>query len=297
MNIFPNVSKSQFISKTLSIWKWQFPEDRLGEFVIIGGKRVKKLLTLDINIPDVNFAGLVNDSPLGELAEKVFRKNYPCIHACPGCFNEATVKNQIMSYDEVMDVVDQAISLGLESIKFLGPGELLINPDLFKILDAFEERNIVVGIFTKGALMGSDVLSQMYHGMDSQTFVERLTSYDNVTFLIGARSFNPVIENKYVPTKNHAMRGLFDYHASRNLAIERLCDAGMNSDLDKQRLAVILSPVGHETIDGVFEMFKWSVERNIVPFVTVSMVSGKGHTMVKHQQELQFMQEYQNLAV
>jgi MoaA/NifB/PqqE/SkfB family radical SAM enzyme len=145
--------------------------------------------------------------------------------------------------------------------------------------------------------MGSDVLSQMYHGMDSQTFVDRLTSYDNVTFLIGARSFDPKIENKYIPTKNPTIRGMFDYHASRNLAIERLCNAGMNSDPNKQHLAVIASPVGPETINDIFEMFQWSIERNIVPFVTVTMVSGKGHSMVNRHQEQQFVQKYQDLAV
>ena len=296
-NQFPNVPKPEVRSTTLAIWKWHFPENRIGETVIIDGQPVKKLLTLDINIPDANFAGIVNDSPLGEQATKVFRKNYPCVHACPGCFNEATVKNKIMTYDEVMNVVDQAIILGLESVKFLGPGELLVNPDLFKILDGFKQRNIAVGIFTKGALMGSDFLSQKYHGIDSQKLVDRLTGYDNVTFLIGSRSFDPEVENKYIPTKDKSIREMFNYHDSRNLAIERLCKAGMNSDPNKQRLSIIASPVGPETIGGIYELFQWSVDRNIVPLITITMVSGKGHSMVDRHKEELFAKDYQNLAV
>jgi len=296
MNIFPHVNKSLFTPRNLEIWKWSFPEERIGETVTIGGKKIKKLLTLDINIPDENFSKLVNDSPLGE-TPKVFAKNYPCPHACPGCFNNATVKNPVMTYAEVMDVVDQGIKLGLESVKFLGPGELLANPDLFKILDGFKERNIVIGIFTKGAIMGSDILSQMYHGINSGQLVERLVEYDNTTFLVGGRSFDPRIENKYVPTKNPDLRTQFNYHEARNLALQRLCDAGINSNPEKQRLSIQSNPVTPETIEGVFEIFKWGTERNIPVFVTSTMVSGKGHGLVKSQQELIFEDRYKKLAV
>ncbi len=297
INVFPNVPITSAKLKSLTVWGWQFPESRLGEIVTINGNSVKKLLTLDVNIPDASFASIVNNSPLGELAEKALRKNYPCIHQCPGCFNEATLSNPIMTYEEVMYVIDQAIPLGLESIKFLGPGELLMNPNLFKILDGFKERNIIVGIFTKGALLGSDPLALIYQQMDSQELVNRLTAYDNITFLIGGRSFVPEIENKYVPTKSSSLRNQFDYHASRNLAIERLCSAGMNNDPDKLRLAVIASPVGPETIGEIFEMFTWCIERNIVPFITVSMISGKGHGMVKRQQNTEFIKQYEDVAV
>jgi MoaA/NifB/PqqE/SkfB family radical SAM enzyme len=296
MNQFPNVLPVSFIPTALGIWGWHFPEDRMGETVVIDGKKIKKLLTLDINIPDDNFASIINDSPLGDVTH-AFRKHYPCPHACPGCFNNATVKNSIMTYSEVMHVVDQAIELGLESVKFLGPGELLANPQLFPILDGFKARNIVIGLFTKGAIMGSDNLAQHYHGMDSQEFVDRLTSYDNVTFLVGGRSFDPLIENKYIPTKNPEMRQLFNYHESRNLAIERLCAAGMNSDPDKRRLAIVASPVGPETLGNIFEMFTWSTERNIPLFVTTTMISGKGHNVADRQKEGNFIQDYQDVAV
>jgi len=296
-NIFPNVPEVNFIPQHLGAWKWDFPAERIGETVEIDGEKVKKMLTIDINIPESSFAGLVNDPPIGKTAVSMFKENYPCPHACTGCFNNATVKNSIMTLEEVIEVVDQAIELGLESVKFLGPGELVANPKLFEILDEFQKRNIVVGIFTKAAILGSDVLAKKYHSCSAVELVERMTDYDNITFLVGGCSFDPKIENKYIPTRDKELRDKFDYHASRNRAIEMLCDAGMNSDPNKQRLAIVSSPVTANTIDGSLKLFKWATERNIPNYVTTSMVSGMGHGLVKKQYELDFEEKYTQLAI
>ena len=295
-NIFPNVSPVNFIPNRLDIWKWFFPENRIGETLEINGKKIKKLLHMDINIPDGNFANQINQTGLSG-KKRAFAKNYPCVHSCPGCFNNATIKNDIMTWQEVKRVVLEAKELGLESIKFLGPGELTTNPELFDILNFFKNENIVVGMFTKAALMGSDYLAQKYHGISSKEFVDRLTAYDNITFLVGGRSFVPSIENKYIPTKDPSLRGKFNYHKARNLALERLCSAGMNADKGKRRLAIMTNPVSPETIDSVFDIFKWGTERNIPVYVTTTMVSGKGHQMIKSQQEIDFENQYQDLSV
>ena len=294
-NVFPDVPVVNFTPRHLGAWKWDFPVDRIGETVTIDGQPIKKMLTLDINIPESDFAGLVNDTPIGKV-QSVFRENYPCPHACPGCFNQATVRNSIMTLDEVINIVDQAIKLGLESVKFLGPGELLANPRLFEILDIFKERNLVMGIFTKGAILGSDVLAMKYQGVKAEKLVQKMTSYDNVTFLIGGCSFDPEIENRYIPTRDLELRDKFNYHASRNRAIDMLCEAGMNSNPEKQRLAIVSSPVTTNTIGGSLELFQWATERNIPNYVTASMVSGMGHGLVKKQQ-LDFEAKYLKLAV
>src|SRR3989344_6663118 len=169
-NVFPDVKpilppKGEIPSGfRLMVHKWSFPENRIGESVEVGGERVKKMLTLDINIPEAGFAAKVNlHMPGSKEAKVAFVKNYPCPHACPGCFNNAELTNPIMTLPEVMRVIDQAKTLGLESMKFLGPGELLANSQLFHILDALAERNIVAGIFTKATIMGNDKLAQHYH--------------------------------------------------------------------------------------------------------------------------------------
>lgn len=295
-NIFPQVDPVDFTPTSLDVWKWFFPEERIGEFVDIGDEKVKKLLHMDVNIPDDAFLSKVNSASF-DSKKKIFAKNYPCPHSCPGCFNNATIKNDILSLDEFKKIIFQAKKLGLESIKFLGPGELLTNPRLFEILDFLKNQDVVIGIFTKGALLGSDYLSQKYHNLSSEEFLNKLVEYDNTTFLIGGRSFIPEIENKYIPTKDPKLRDKFDYHTSRNLGLERLVNSGLNADPQKRRIAIMTNPVSTETIDSVFEIFTWGAERNIPVYVTTSMVSGKGHGLVKKQQQIDFEQKYENLAV
>ena len=300
-NVFPNVpatlpSKDQIpFGFNLMVHKWSYPANRVGEIVAVGGQQIKKMLTLDINIPEAGFATKVNTASLAD-AKKVFAKNYPCPHSCPGCFNNAELHNPILTLEEVWKIVDQAQELGLESVKFLGPGELLANPELFVILDEFARRDIVVGIFTKAAIMGNDMLSYHYHGISSGELVRRLAVYPNVTFLVGGRSFDPYYENRFTPRNTNQIKKKFDYHAARNLALERLCALGMNADLSKQRLAIICSPVTADNLGCVGEIYRWGAERNIPVYLPPTMVSGKGHKLVKSASDVKFENDYISLA-
>jgi len=301
-NIFPNIpailpSKSELPNGTSRmIWKWGFPENRLGETLMVKGVECKKLLTLDLNIPESVFAEKVNSAPLGQ-SEIVFSANYPCPHKCRGCFNNATLHNPILTLKEVWKIVDEALQLGLESVKFLGPGELLANPQLFEILDGFQKLDIVVGIFTKGALLGNDMLSHHYHVVSSQELTERLVSYPNVTFLVGGRSFDPHFENIFIPRNEKEIKEGFDYHKARGLALERLCKAGMNAELEKPRSAIMCNPVTFQNIGCVGEIYKWGAERNIPVYLPPTMVSGKGHCLVKKALDKKFEDDYIKLAV
>ena len=61
-NIFPNVKPILPLKDEipngyrLMVYKWSFDESRIGESVEICGKRIKKMLTLDLNIPEAGFA-------------------------------------------------------------------------------------------------------------------------------------------------------------------------------------------------------------------------------------------------
>ncbi len=283
----------------LMVHKWSYPEERIGETVTIDGEAIKKMLTLDMNIPSVGFARIVNASPPGlPEAKHAFARNYPCPHTCPGCFNNAELTNPIMTLAEVFDVIEEAKRLGLESIKFLGPGELLANPQLFTILDELLKRDITVLIFTKAAILGNDSLSRHYHGIRSEELTRRLAAYPHTIFLIGARSFDPDLENQFIPQNLREFPERFDYHTARNTAMERLANLGMNNDLSHQRMAIACAPVTSENISGAFEMYIWATERNIPIYIPPTMVSGKGHRIVeKSAMDHQFDNDYIDLAV
>ena len=203
-----------------------------------------------------------------------------------------------MKFEEFFDVIEEAKRLGLESIKFLGPGELLANPQLFTILDELLKRDITVLIFTKAAILGNDSLSRHYHGIRSEELTRRLAAYPHTIFLIGARSFDPDLENQFIPQNLREFPERFDYHTARNTAMERLANLGMNNDLSHQRMAIACAPVTSENISGAFEMYIWATERNIPIYIPPTMVSGKGHRIVeKSAMDHQFDNDYIDLAV
>src|SRR3989338_7613685 len=198
VNMFPNVSailppKGQipagYRSKARS---WSFDRGRHTEQVLIGGQHIKKILTLDINIPGDDFAAMVNKFPPGSKEANIaFGAGYPCSSECPLCFNEAALKNYVLYLSEVFRILDQARELGLESIKFLGPGELLEKRELWEVLDYTRNHNIVIGIFTKAGVLGNDWLAQKYHGVGSEELLKRLLEYKNVNYYLEGRSFDP----------------------------------------------------------------------------------------------------------
>ncbi|HYC34407.1 MAG TPA: hypothetical protein VEC13_01610 [Candidatus Paceibacterota bacterium] len=253
-----------------------------------------------MDIPPTDFAEFINQfEPGSPEANEAFAKYFPCCHGCFGCFDETAIKNRLLTFPEVMThIIYPGTKLGLRSIKFLGPGEFILNPDLFRILDEFEKLQIVVGIFTKGIILGSDYLAHKYHGVGSEALIRRLTAYSVTNFYIGGRSFDPELEKRTVPARTKEVRQNVINHQCRNRAIERLAALGMNADLFHQRMTIQCNPVTRENIDLVEEIYRWGAERNIPVYLPPTMVSGKGHREADRlANDLEFEEKYIDLAV
>jgi MoaA/NifB/PqqE/SkfB family radical SAM enzyme len=294
----------------LEVRDWGFHESCVGETVEIDGERINKLLTMDVNFVRDDFAKAVNEAIKkygvdSKEVQKAFMGNYPCVHACDGCFNKAHIMNPLITHEEVLKVIDQAIPLGLRSIKFLGPGELLANPKLFWILDELAKRGIILGLFTKAAFLGSDALAQRYHKMSAEALTRRLVSdYDNINYLVGYRSSDPDVENRLVPVnvpelrrRNLLEERRFNYLSTRNRAVELLCELGVNGHFKDQRMALICSPVVPENVGQAFDLYEWGTERNMPVYLPTTMVSGRGHGREEEAREEQFENDYIDLAV
>jgi len=218
--------------------------------------------------------------------------NYPCGLKCPGCFSQEGVygdKVNLMTWQEVMKVVDDARTIGLMSTKFLGPGELLQNPDLFDILDAFEKRNLPISIFTKGAELGSDELAIRNYGHLGIKFAKKLTEkisqYDCARILLGFNSFFSDRQDKMVGssalTRDYKInngaftnKGVTNYTEKRNQSLVNLVEAGFNNPNKGQRLSLIAAPVNLEQIDEIPLMYLWAAKRNMPLIIAPTMESG-----------------------
>lgn len=287
MKIKPNVPtrlpKRVPLGYRVGIDGWSFPREKLEETLLDG---TRKLLTLDVSISPTNFVRMINKGSKKGLADRV-NEYYPliCPHNCPSCFEKGDVRNYLLSWDDTKRyALEPALELALESVKFLGPGELIANPDLFRVLDYLQEKNVKIGIFTKGAILGDDELARKHHRMDAEELVKSICGYEITRVLIDCRSFDVEKSNRITPSKSK------NYTQARNRAIELLTQSGMNTDLYCQRMSLQTNPVTPENIDDVLELFMWGVERNIPVCVTPTMVSGLGHRLVQEAQQPNFQE-------
>lgn len=229
-----------------------------------------------------------------------------CTHKCKNCFNEekgvyskfsydlekAPVldhsgkqkPNKLMTLAETLKVVDQAIDIAhkeghdFRSVKFLGPGELLMNPQLFQIITEYEKRGVQLNIFTKAALLGDDTLARQYQGMSAKELVDKLASCSNVGLLVSFQSFDDKLQERLVTSQDSSgnVQGLQNYAPIREKALENLFGSGFYDNGTTNRISIINAPILPENVDESFDIYKFFIERGTPVVMTPSMLSGKG---------------------
>jgi MoaA/NifB/PqqE/SkfB family radical SAM enzyme len=261
------------------------------------------LYTLDIeHIPD-ELVKLHNNPVSTENISSRYRTDL-CLHKCSFCFNEdnaiyaknilqndKSTSNRIMTLDDTMNIIDQAIDIAkseghdFRSVKFLGPGELTINPQLFEIIEAYKERKINFSIFTKGAILGSNELAQKYHNMNAKDLVAKLAGYENVSLLFSFQSFYDELQNSFVTTKSKkGTLGLQNYSSLREQAIINLFNSDFYKNGTTNRVCIVNAPIIPENIYESYDIYKFFIERGTPVVMAPSMVSGKGCNQIAKQE-------------
>jgi len=165
-------------------------------------------------------------------------------------------------------------------------GELTINPQLFDVIEEYQKRNIHLGIFTKGAVLGRDEFAQKYHGMTAKELTDKLASYENISLIFSFQSFDDTKQDSMVTTKEgDVLQGIQNYSEIREKAIENPLNSEFYKDGITDRICMINAPIMPENIDESFEIYKFFTERGTQVIMTPSMVSGKGCVQVQKQDE------------
>jgi MoaA/NifB/PqqE/SkfB family radical SAM enzyme len=261
------------------------------------------LYTLDVEHIPENIVYSHNDLNNSDNVASRYRKDL-CVHKCPFCFNEQSeiyaqfktsnnekAINKIMTLEETMNVIDQAIAIAKSeghdfiSTKFLGPGELLMNPDLFNIIEEYEKRNVIFNIFTKGALLGSDELAMKYQNMSAKNLVDKLASHKNVGLLMSFQSFDNLTQESLVTSidENGKVNGIRNYGKIRENALENIFNSGFYNNRITDRISIINAPIVPENINESFDIYKFFTERGTPVVMTPSMLSGKGCMQIARQ--------------
>lgn len=200
-----------------------------------------------------------------------------CSLACPHCFRRDTRVDSVIkpiTNEQIIDYIRQAKDLGLQSVKILGRGEPFQNPDFLYFLRQMTDMGIGVGIFTKGTVLGDDKMAMQYNekygiktARDLISAIKELKTAIYLNFM----SFDDGISSKMVGN-------IPLYNERRNTALQNLANVGFNDFVAEvpTRLALICAPYTPETVNEVFDIYKFGHERNMYVVACPTTLSGKG---------------------
>ncbi len=194
-----------------------------------------------------------------------------CSLRCGHCFRRTAQfrEEKRMGLGELIKHLEDAKALGLRRVKLIGPGDPLEEKDLLFFLSYVLKRmDVIPLIFTKGHILGDDVASLRIHGLNGAELCEALEEY-GASILLGTTSFDPATEDGIVGHKG--------FHAKRQIAIERICEAGFNDFIPGQatRLAFICAPVTPANIDEAFAIYEFARAIHAQPVLAPTMVAGR----------------------
>ncbi len=206
-----------------------------------------KIIGLDFTKDEINYARQ-NNQILSLDLELSHRCNLRCVY----CFAESgpALKDEI-TLEEIKDVIDQALDLGLKKVSIVGGGEPLMYPDFFKVTGYIKEKGLDQIVFTNGTLITEEV-------------AEKLKA-DRISVVMKLNSFDPQTQDFLTEGKNVLKRIMTGY--------ENLCQVGY---LDDEELTLgVESVICKQNIGELPKIWRWARERRITPYFEILTVQGR----------------------
>lgn len=165
-----------------------------------------------------------------------------CNYNCKYCYSSAGVQlDKELSYMELCDIVDQAESLGVQSIVIVGGGEPLLYPYLKNIISYIFEKQIRIVLFTNGALLDKD----MSHFLREH----------NVFPVLKANGISPKTIN-WLCGNTRAYVNFMD-------AVSCLQDVGYT---DREGTFGISTIICRQNYNEIVPLWKWCRENKLIPY-------------------------------
>lgn len=243
----------------------------LNEIPVVFANQFPKNFVNDLN--GWNFTQKELDDNKGKILTLDIDLGNTCSLECPHCFRRTAVLDKVdrkMTFEETKNLILEAKKLGLRSVKFLGAGEPFENVRFVEFLRFLKSQDVIPVIFTKGHVIGDDVLAMRYnhrYHIDSGVELVEELNRVNASIILGFNSFDTELQEKMVG-------GIQGYVEKRNTALIRLIEGGLNQS-NPTRLCIGSNPVTLENYDEIFNIYQWGRERNIYVIVTPTMVGGK----------------------
>ncbi len=251
---------------------------------------LKKLLSFQFCwLPSEVVEAYNNASTPEEKKEVLVKKVYGnCKLNCPGCYakkDDLFQGRDLIHPEAMIDLIEEAVrDLGTESVTYLGPTEFFRDVNVFKHLDRLATLDVIINIFAKDPMFGSDKEVETLFGNigihTSEEFIKKLASYKKLRILFNFRTFDEELTNKmvrggyagkedyvgnYKTVQTRALQLLYRYFAVDEFGKGR-----------EARLVIINTPIVEETIEESPEIFKYFTDFGLLVTSTTSMQSGCG---------------------
>ena len=174
----------------------------------------------------------------------------PCVcnFLCTYC--NAKVDDSMLSYENIMLFINQAIELGIKSVSFVGEGEPLLykslyngeKVDLFNIVEYLSNKNVQSIIYTNNSLVTKEV-------------AEKLLKYD-VILVAKQNSLKKEVQ------ENITGKGTYDLLIK---GFNNMIEAGFN----KENRMSVHTVICKENIDEIPIMWRQWININIMPHVQI----------------------------
>lgn len=156
-----------------------------------------------------------------------------------------------LSLEEICDIIDQAIILGIKRVSIVGGGEPLIYPDFFKVTGYLRERNLPIIVFTNGTAI-------------TEEMARRLSNH-KVSVCIKLNSFNKEIQD-------YLAGGIKGTHERITQGLQKLLDAGYSENGLQLGIETIIC---RQNIEELPDVWKWARERGIIPYFETLTPQGR----------------------
>lgn len=180
-----------------------------------------------------------------------------CGMQCPYCYvggdrfqpRSARRERKPLTVDELLDVVEQAVELGLGGVGFIGPYEPLQEPEFTEIVVRLRARGLRVTVFTKGQCITEELAE--------------ILSNNDVTLGVTVHALHSAIHDQ--------LTGVDGSYRRMMQGIGTLLQRGY--DTKRQRI-LIQSVVLQPNITELLGVWRWAREGSFTPFIERLTVQG-----------------------
>lgn len=173
-----------------------------------------------------------------------------CNYSCPYCyaFINGVPKNEL-TYQELINVIEQAKALGAQRIIILG-GEPLIYPRIFELIDFISSLAMETELFSNGALLTDETATKLFKA--------------NVKLVLKLNSFKEEVQSM--------LTGETDGLKKAMQALEIAISAGYTKG---NELLAVSTIICRPNLDEMEELWNYLRHRHIVPYFEVITPQGK----------------------